>query len=181
MEPPWIKHDRSRVCPVPAGHDVEVRYEPHRWHKASWTWRGDDPERNPYWNVITHYRDWTAWEQSKMTKADDVLKVTQIEDLPGMMHQLQADVAACLDHFQKVITRHIAAHEPAPVDPLLAEAREICACMPGVNALQAGEYRSGRWDAGGMVDLALAALRRGREIGLAERPQFPIKTKETQQ
>lgn len=57
---------------------------------------------------------------------------------------------------------------PEPVDALLIEAREICASRPGVDALQALAYRRGDWDAGGVVEIALAALRRGMELAKPE-------------
>lgn len=57
-EPDWIKHDGSDVCPVPAGHDVEVEYN---WGKP---FRCKNPELRD-WTRITHYRDWTAFEQQQ--------------------------------------------------------------------------------------------------------------------
>jgi len=59
------------------------------------------------------------------------------------------------------------------VDPLLIEARNLVASMPTLNALQADAYRRGDWDAGGSVDLALAALRRGMELSRAPVAEWP--------
>lgn len=53
--------------------------------------------------------------------------------------------------------------QPEP-DPLVQEARNILANMPGLDALQARAYRDGDWDAGGSVDIALAAIKRGMEL-----------------
>lgn len=59
----------------------------------------------------------------------------------------------------------LALFEPlAPVDADLLEARRLCAAQPGLSAPQSHAFRDGNWDAGGQVDLALAALRRGREL-----------------
>ncbi len=57
--------------------------------------------------------------------------------------------------------------QPEP-DPLVQEARNIVASMPGLNALQARAYRDGDWDAGGSVDIALAALKRGMELSIVK-------------
>lgn len=59
---------------------------------------------------------------------------------------------------------------PEPVDPLLVEAREICAGLEGPN--KGYQYTSGERDNYPTMLVALAALRRGREIGLAERPEL---------
>ena len=59
-EPDWIKHDGSSECPVPAGHDVERKYWPDD-HNPS---RSNKPEM-ANWVYITHYRDWTAFEQQQ--------------------------------------------------------------------------------------------------------------------
>lgn len=59
-EPAWIEHDGSSECPVPAGHDVERKYWPDD-HDPS---RSNKPEMAD-WVYITHYRDWTAFEQQE--------------------------------------------------------------------------------------------------------------------
>ncbi len=63
--------------------------------------------------------------------------------------------------------RAIVAELPEPVDPLLEDAREICAvemecCL---SPRTAGQIRAGDHDNGAMMKAALAALRRGVEIG----------------
>ena len=105
MEPEWIEHDGSAVCPVPAGHDVELKYrngDIRRTDEAqhlAYDWDHgcmDMPQHD-----ITHYRDWSAWEQSKMTKADDVPEDVAVEyedqayvegvrDLADMIRQARA-------------------------------------------------------------------------------------------
>lgn len=69
-EPDWIEHDGSAVCPVPAGHNVEVRFrdgtacsEPDI--AQHWYWRHDGGKAD-----ITHYRDWTVFEQQAAGKDD---------------------------------------------------------------------------------------------------------------
>lgn len=51
-----------------------------------------------------------------------------------------------------------------PITELLQEARDIVSSMPGLNALQSQAYRDGNWDAGGTIDLALSAIKRGFEL-----------------
>lgn len=63
--------------------------------------------------------------------------------------------------------RYIAAHEEAPVDPLLIEAREIVASwherFPNLG-YKPSSYRDGRRDDSPEITQALAALRRGIEL-----------------
>jgi len=66
----------------------------------------------------------------------------------------------------RLFALHIAAHEEPPVDPLLVEAREIVAdwnrpSAPGF----ADETLAGEHDKAGTVVCALAALKRGIELG----------------
>ena len=64
--------------------------------------------------------------------------------------------------------RYIAEHEEPPVDPLLLEAREIAASLAGDAAYHrnwADNVRAGKYDAEDRVQGALAALKRGIEIG----------------
>lgn len=61
------------------------------------------------------------------------------------------------------LARYIAEHEEAPVDPLLIEARDICAHESDVD-LCALKYRNGDWDYTVTVKAAYSALRRGIEI-----------------
>lgn len=68
----------------------------------------------------------------------------------------------------RVIARLIAAHEEPPVDPLLIEAREICAAVQEKRGfpIYASQFRDGGFDAchGPMMATAMAALRRGIEL-----------------
>lgn len=58
-----------------------------------------------------------------------------------------------------------AAHEPAPVDPLLIEARAIVAdCLGDNEKHEEGEVLAGDWDEGHRIRIALAALKRGIEL-----------------
>lgn len=64
--------------------------------------------------------------------------------------------------------KYIAEHEEAPADPLLIEAREICATA---RTAWAEGFRSGRYDETSTeVPIALAALRRGIELTKAQQP-----------
>ena len=129
MEPEWKEHDGSAVCPVPAGHDVEMKLRNLRG-----SLRGS-PEvmRWEHENVggdITHYRDWSAWEQSKMTKADDVPETVPqwAKEKACEWHNRHvsafgtkwrpAEISYPPDHAIDSLALYIAAHEPAPVDPL---------------------------------------------------------------
>jgi len=69
----------------------------------------------------------------------------------------------------RAFARYIAQHEQPPVDPLLIEAREIAAkYYDGVCRYNTAEAcRNGKWDGAPSVQLALAALRRGIELGKA--------------
>lgn len=71
-EPDWIEHHLSPVCPVPAGHDVEVEYN---WGK---TYRCDNPELRD-WTRVTHYRDWTAFEQQQASAGEVPKLLTEAE------------------------------------------------------------------------------------------------------
>jgi hypothetical protein len=110
-EPDWIEHDGSSECPVPAGHDVEVEYS---WGK---TYRCDNPElRN--WPRITHYRDWTAFEQQQASAGE----------VPAWAWERAEELAGCTKLFRdepanRAFARYIAAHEPkGEVPKLLTEA-----------------------------------------------------------
>jgi len=71
--------------------------------------------------------------------------------------------------FTEDFARYIAAHEEAPVDPLLIEAREICAVDAERNRLGIAEqYRAGRMDNVPLLQLTIQGLRRGIEIGKAQ-------------
>jgi hypothetical protein len=71
-EPKWLPNPMTGECPVPDGHDVEVKLangetirnaNPDRWH---WKYIGDI--------AITHFRDWTDFNQQQTkptpTKSD---------------------------------------------------------------------------------------------------------------
>jgi hypothetical protein len=63
--------------------------------------------------------------------------------------------------------RYIAEHEDPPVDPLLIEAREICAldCEKFRLLSSAGNYRRGVNDKGDTLRVVITALKRGIELG----------------
>ena len=109
-EPDWIEHDGSSECPVPAGHDVEVEYN---WGK---TYRCDNPELRD-WTRITHYRDWTAFEQQQASAGESVpywawKRAVELTGPNRSSSQVLQDFA-----------RYIAAHEPkGEVPKLLTEA-----------------------------------------------------------
>lgn len=109
-EPDWIEHDGSSECPVPAGHDVEVEYN---WGK---TYRCDNPELRD-WTRITHYRDWTAFEQQQASAGESVpywawKRAVELTGPNPSSSQVLLDFA-----------RYIAAHEPkGEVPKLLTEA-----------------------------------------------------------
>lgn len=70
----------------------------------------------------------------------------------------------------RAFARYIAEHEEPPVDPLLIEAREVCArhfedSHQGAHGVS---YRYGTWDDMDTVQIALAAIKRGIEIGGAK-------------
>lgn len=69
---------------------------------------------------------------------------------------------------------YIAQHEEPPVDPLLAEARTICADVweSRGSKVAASQYRAGVFDAGSgpSMSIALAALRRGMELAKERQP-----------
>ena len=63
-----------------------------------------------------------------------------------------------------VLARYIAKHEEPTVDPLLVEAREVCAQCARFSHYKEG-YISGAFDDDSAVQVALAALKRGIEMG----------------
>lgn len=70
----------------------------------------------------------------------------------------------------RAFARYIAEHEEPPVDPLLIEAREIAAeTWRNAGSIRyADNIEAGRRDGANDVVIALAALRRGVEIGAAK-------------
>lgn len=71
--PEWIEWDDycTHECPVPAGHDVEVKLRDGKTERDSepetWDWY-NDPDYVADWNIVA-YRDWTAfYEQQQMTE-----------------------------------------------------------------------------------------------------------------
>ena len=84
-EPEWIEHDGSADCPVPAGHDVEVRFTDQCTDRdrepEDWTW-----ERRGYY--ITHYRDWTAWEQQQASAEVPETVTVPLSDWLAMFRRL---------------------------------------------------------------------------------------------
>ena len=70
-----------------------------------------------------------------------------------------------------VFARYIAEHEEPPVDPLLIEAREICAAQSeeeGGNVSWAREVRCGELDDCDEVICTLRGLKRGIELGKSQ-------------
>lgn len=71
-----------------------------------------------------------------------------------------------LSCYQAALARLIAAHEEPPVDPLLIEARKLCAhhilTVPGI------QYTGGHRDNETVMLFALDALRRGMELSKQE-------------
>lgn len=61
-EPEWLPNPMTGECPVPYGHDVEIKFE------SSAKCRDDSPE-DWGWGQgigeITHYRDWTIFNQQQ--------------------------------------------------------------------------------------------------------------------
>lgn len=74
--------------------------------------------------------------------------------------------AGYVDPVPAIIAARLAREGWMPVDPLLVEAREICAA--DVERLEnhwtADIYRKGRYDSGTLVRVTLAALKRGIKI-----------------
>lgn len=106
-EPAWIEHDGSAVCPVPAGHDVEVRFRGGHTERDTepevWLWR--DQGNFP----ITHYRDWTAWEQQQASK----------DDVPRLLTEADVTRMAPMNFREKVnFLRERGLIASEPVDPL---------------------------------------------------------------
>lgn len=92
----------------------------------------------------------------------------------GLLDQLVADESrdaepASYTRVGRAFARYIARHEEPPVDPLLIEAREICAKVQEERGspLHAQQLRDGDFDVhqGPMMLAAMAALRRGIELG----------------
>ena len=86
------------------------------------------------------------------------------------VHDLYKCVADASDLVRLLRKRGMIAPEPEPVDPLLIEAREICAKSSEARKWygEARGFRDGEYDDYYTMDIALTALRRNLE--LAERP-----------
>jgi len=67
--------------------------------------------------------------------------------------------------YQEAFARYITEHEEPPADPLLLEARAICASVAENKAYQ---YLDGTRDKYGDMEIALTALKRGIEMGEAK-------------
>ena len=156
--PPWIAHDGSGVCPVPAGHDVEREYA------SGMTCRDNHPETHANWHNITHYRDWTAFARAseppyhgpipkehamqankppfidteglERLDADfqrDAQASEALDEIPLWAHE-KAEILANeerLGDYERAFARYIAAHEPAPVDPLRELFKEVTGVILG--------------------------------------------------
>lgn len=86
----------------------------------------------------------------------------------ALVRELASRDGACFVGEIKHEAQAIVADLPKPVDPDLIEARKICAMKPGVNALGRCAYLDGNWDEGSDVSVALAAIKRGRELATPE-------------
>lgn len=120
-EPAWIEHDGSAVCPVPAGHDVEIR------NVGGMEGRHRRPT-GLLWQHITHYRDWTAFEQQQAGEVPSLASTKAILDsvmCERWASARQTDVVKRLRIVQENLARYIATHEPEPVDPITQLAQEI--------------------------------------------------------
>jgi len=89
-EPKWLPNPMTGKCPVPDGHDVEVKFA------NGETCRDDGPESWHWENIsgnetITHYRDWTAFNQqqaqAETTKSDG--STASYYELPEGVTELQ--------------------------------------------------------------------------------------------
>lgn len=103
-EPEWLPNPMTGECPVPNGHDVEVKLSSgvtgRNKHPKDWSWQAG--------KFITHYRDWTAFNQQQAkptpTKSDgskydvqingtkaDVYDVLQAFDVinPALQHLIK--------------------------------------------------------------------------------------------
>ena len=166
-EPEWIEHDGSAVCPVPAGHVVEVRFF------SGTVTRDREPESFDWSHTsskydITHYRDWTAFKQQQQQQqqqqqakpAPRLLTEADVKRLHGMGYHEWPQVLSELRE------RGLIAAEP--VDPLLVEAREIVAEWNRPKAPKyAEETLAGFHDNAGTVICAIAALKRGIDLARA--------------
>jgi hypothetical protein len=86
-EPAWLPHDGSGNCPVPKGHDVEIKWgdgstERRSEHASSYVWK--DWPNNPTM-CITHYRDWTAFEQVKVASGMVLVPITMIQNIRAQL------------------------------------------------------------------------------------------------
>ena len=76
----------------------------------------------------------------------------------------------------RAFARYIAEHEEPPVDPLLLEARELCARQAegdlggNYGLYDAQGHREGKWDDTFQIDLVKAALKRGMELARKAKP-----------
>ena len=82
------------------------------------------------------------------------------------------------EYLTELRERGLIAPEPE-VDPLLEEAREVCAKWAEdgnswVSVAAAGRYRDGEWDDASHMVISLAALRRGMELGRSDSVRPPL-------
>ena len=105
-EPAWIDHDGSGVCPVPDGHDVERKYA-----KTGFAFRDSAPEQGIVWRKVTHYRDWTAFEQQQAQVPEWAIRRARylLEKEQGL---------GIAGHVNRAFARYIAQHEQPPRDKL---------------------------------------------------------------
>jgi len=144
-EPGWIKHNGSPVCPVPKGHDVEIRWgdgtTERRIEEASPSvWR-DWP--NQLHLCIVAYRDWTVFKERQMLDAiadgrtlseamwRDWLDPTSIEDkIKWLRDRGMITETETVDPLRQMITKTLLPHFDeedvgAVVDDLMAGLAEL--------------------------------------------------------
>lgn len=120
-EPPWLPNPCTGECPVPAGHDCEVKFaDGYKWRCVSpeeWGW-GDRGG-----GTVTHYRDWTAWAAPQaMTDWKATVDAERPSDAPQYEHSGVA---------QTVETVTIPAAEYEAMKAEIAELRRVMSVIEG--------------------------------------------------
>lgn len=98
-EPEWIKWEGlTGVCPVPAGHDVAVRFDDGTVCRnklpEGWDWRYG--QVYPFGANIIAYRDWTEFKQQQEEKKMNGYKLKQQSAHPAaaLAEQINNDAGA---------------------------------------------------------------------------------------
>lgn len=109
-----------------------------------------------------------------------VLRVTNCDCFTSASVRRGAEDNYGADGARIIAARLVERHYPELlVDPLLVEAREVCAKWaeddkPWVSADAGEKYRDGKWDDASHMAIALAALRRGMELGRSDPVRPPL-------